>query len=205
MIKQVRCRCDAMVDVETPDSIDLDVGEGALARLADGESPQATCPRCGVAVRAELPLRVAMKSAGLDAVVLPESERLAAYRGKANAPAGVEVLLGYQELFERARCLRDGLTPLALEALKHAIEAKADESGPAEGDVVVLYNGLEGGSLAFHVLGLKPGEAGVIRVPRSAYDSIAEAAARQAGKEPYKTLGAGHYHGARKLELLESE
>ncbi len=205
MTRQVRCRCDAVVDVEVPDILDLDAGEGALALLAAGQSPQATCPRCGVAVRAELPLRVAMRSAGLDAAVLPESERLAAYRGKADAPAGVEVLLGYQELFERARCLRDGLNPLALEALKHAIEAKADESGPAEGEVVVLYNGMEGAALAFHVLGLKPGEAGVIRVPRSAYDSVAESAARQAGKEPYRTLKAGHYHGARKLELLASE
>jgi len=200
MMKQVQCRCEAMVDIDVPDALELEAA--ALARLAEGEAPAATCPRCGTVVRAELPLRV--RSAGLDVIVLPETERLAAYRGKVPVQAGTELLLGYQELFERARCLRDGLTPLALEALKHAIETKAAESGGTD-EIVALYNGLEGDALAFHVLGLKPGEAGVVRVPKGAYESVARDAVRLAAKEPYASLKAGSYHGSRKLGFLDAD
>ena len=117
-MKQIACRCDAIVDVDAPDIIDFDADPSYIPKLAAGDSPSANCPRCGAVVRAELPFRVVSKSRGLDLVVLPELERLSAYRGKADVGGTAEIVLGYQELFERARMVRDGLEPKAVEALK---------------------------------------------------------------------------------------
>ena len=57
-MKKIICRCDAEVEVDAPDLLDVDADPALLARLAGGDSPSATCPRCGAVVRAELPLRL---------------------------------------------------------------------------------------------------------------------------------------------------
>jgi hypothetical protein len=202
-MKKVTCRCDAVVEIDVPDIIDLDADPSGLARLADGDSPSAVCPRCGALVRAELPLRVKSATRGLDAVVLSDMERLSAYRGKADPSGSGEILLGYQELFERARILRDGFDPKAVEALKYVLQGKAEESEP-EADVSVFYNGLKDGSLEFHILGLKSGQAGVVKLPRTSYDRIASDIGSAVSKEPYKTIFSGRYKSIKKLGFLSS-
>lgn len=202
-MKQVQCRCDAMVDIDVPEPVNVDADPGLLSALAAGTALSAACPRCGATVRAELPVRLVSASRGVDAIVLPELERLAVYRGKEDAPGGSEILLGYQELFERARMLEAGLDPRAVESLKYLLYAKAEEA-QAAGDVVVLFNGGQGDSLTFHVVGLKEGEAGVVKIPRGAYDKAAAGLARTAQQDPYKTLFAGRYRSCRKLGFVSS-
>ncbi len=202
-MKQVQCRCEALVDIDVPEFIDLDAAGTILENLAKGESPSAICPRCGALVRAELPLRVSSASRGIDIAVISELQRLSVYRGKADVPGSSEILLGYQELFERSRILRDGLDPKAVEGLKYILHGKAEESGQAT-DISVLYNGKDDGTLVFHVLGLKEGEAGVIRIPASSYDKIVDDLPASMSKEPYKTIFSGRYKSFKKLGFLES-
>lgn len=201
-MKEVQCRCEAMVEVDVPEFIDLDA-QGMLSRLAVGESPSATCPRCGALVRAELPLSVRSASRRIDLTIMPETERLSVYRGKVSEPGGQEILLGYQELFERARMLRDGLDPRAVEGLKYFLQTKAEESEP-EADIAVLYNGLADGSLEFHITGLKSGQTGVVRLPHSAYQKIVPDTTTNSPKEPYKTILAGRYRSIKKLGFIAS-
>jgi len=202
-MKQVTCRCDGIVEIDVPEFIDIDADASSLARLADGDSPSAVCPRCGALVRAELPLRVSSASRNVDITVLSEMERLSVYRGKVDAPGSSEVLLGYQELFERARELRDGFDPRAIEGLKYFLQSKADESEP-EAEVGVLYNGLKDGSLEFHIIGLKSGQAGVVRLPRASYDKMESDLRSSAQKEPFKTIFSGRYRSIKKLGFLAS-
>lgn len=202
-MKKIICRCDAEVEVDAPDLLDLDADPALLARLAAGDSPSAVCPRCGAVVRAELPTRLRSVSRGVDIVVLPEMDRLAAYRGKADPAGSAEILLGYQELFERARMLRDGLDPSCVEALKYALQGKAEETEPSA-DISVFYNGLSGGSLEFHIMGLKSGQAGVVRMPRPSYDRIVGDLPSMAAKEPFKAILAGRYRSIKKLGFLSS-
>ncbi|PKL07477.1 MAG: hypothetical protein CVV51_13905 [Spirochaetae bacterium HGW-Spirochaetae-7] len=202
-MKQVRCRCDAMVDIDVPDKINLDSDASFLSLLADGKSLSAVCPRCGALVRAELPLHLSSASRGIDAIVLPEPDRLSVYRGKVDAPGTSEILLGYQELFERARTLRDGLDPRVVEALKYFLQSKADEAEP-EADTSVLYNGTMDGALEFHILGLKSGQTGVVKLPRSSYDKVEADMKTGIQKEPFKTLFSGRYHSIRKLGFMDS-
>lgn len=202
-MKQIRCRCDAVVDVDAPDIIDFDAAPSYVARLAAGDPPSAVCPRCGAIVRAELPLRVISGSRGLDLVVLPELDRLAAYRGKADAGGTAEIVLGYQELFERARILRDGLDARVVEALKYALQGKAEESEP-KAEVSVFFNGMKDGALEFHIIGLKSGQAGVVKLPRASYDKVAADIPSMSGKEPYRSIFGGRYRSIKKLGFLSS-
>jgi len=202
-MKKITCRCDAVVEIDAPDSIDLDADPAALSRLAAGGSPSAVCPRCGAVVRAELPVRVSSALHGVDLVVLPEMERLSVYRGKADSGGTAEIVLGYQELFERARVLRDGLDPRAVEALKYALQGKAEESEP-EADITVFYNGMHEGTLEFHILGLKSGQAGVVRLPRVSYDKVTADLPSSSAREPYKTIFSGRYRSIKKLGFLSS-
>jgi len=202
-MKKITCRCDAVLEIDAPDLIDLDVDSSMLSRLATGDSPSAICPRCGAVVRAELPLRVTGRSIGLDLVVLPEMERISTYRGKAD-PAGTgEILLGYQELFERARIVLEKLDANAVEALKYALQGKAEEAEP-DAEISVFYNGMNEGSLEFHILGLKSGQAGVLKLPRSSYDKLVADLPGSIAREPYKTIFSGRYRSIKKLGFLSS-
>lgn len=201
-MKEVQCRCEAMVEVDVPEFIDIDAN-GTLSKLAVGESPSAICPRCGALVRAELPLSVRSSSKNIDLIVMPEIDRLSVYRGKVSEPGTQEILLGYQELFERARMLRDGLDPRAVEGLKYFLQTKAEESEP-EADITVLYNGLADGSLEFHITGLKSGQTGVVRLPHSAYQKIVPDTTAKSPKEPYRSILAGRYRSIKKLGFIAS-
>ncbi len=202
-MKQVQCRCEALVEIEDIEYIDLDADKNILENLARGQSPSAICPRCGALIRAELPIVVRSTSRNIEIEVISELQRLSVYRGKTDAPGSAEILLGYQELFERARILRDGLDPKAVEGLKYVLHGKAEESGTTK-DITVLYNGREDTTLVFHVLGLKEGEAGVVRIPAASYDKIFIDLPNSMSKEPYKSIFSGRYKSFKKLGFLES-
>ena len=202
-MQKITCRCDTVVEIDAPDCIDLDSDPLSLHRMAEGDTPSAVCPRCGALLRAELPLAVQSKERGIDLVVLSEKERLSVYRGKADPKGSSEIVLGYKELFERAKALDDGLDPRAVEVMKYALQSKAEEAEP-DAETSVLYNGLKHDSLEFHILGLKSGQAGVIKLPRSSYDKVLVDLASTMSKEPMKTVFSGRYKSISKLGFLAS-
>ena len=202
-MQKIICRCDNVVEIDAPDYIDIDADPTTLHKIAEGDTPSAICPRCGALLRAELPLTVTSRAKGIDLVVLSEKERLSAYRGKADPNGSSEIVLGYKELFERAKALDDGLDPKAVEVMKYALQAKAEETEP-NAEISVLYNGLKDGSLEFHILGLKSGQAGVIKLPRSSYDKVLLDLPSTMSKEPMKTVFTGRYRSISKLGFLSS-
>ncbi len=202
-MKQATCRCEMVVDIDASDSIDLDSDNTTLSGLSEGKSPSAICPRCGAVVRAELPLHVVSASRGLDILVLSELERLSVYRGKTPDTGSSEILLGYQELFERARILRDGLDPKVLETLKYLLQGKAEEAEP-DAEITILYNGSSNGTLEFHVLGMKSGQTGVIKLQAATYTRSAQELKATEAKEPYASIFSGRYKSIKKLGFLES-
>lgn len=204
MMEKITCRCEASLEIDVPEFIDIDADSSAINRLASGDSPSVTCPRCGAVVRAELPLRVIAKSRGLDIVVLPEMERFSAYRGKADSAGTSEILLGYKELFERAIIIRDGLDARAVEMLKYAVLGKAEDADP-EAEISVFYNGFKEGFLEFHILGLKSGQAGVLKLPRTSYDKVLADMPSAINREPYKVIFTGRYRSVKKLRFLSSD
>jgi hypothetical protein len=201
-VKTITCHCSADVAIDVPDLLDIDADASLFGKLQDGSFLAVDCPHCGSTLRPELTVRFKSESRKLDAIVLPELERLSVYRGKADVPKGVEILVGYAELFERARILRDGLEPKTVEIIKYYLLGKAEEQEP-EADILVRFHGLVDGKLEFHILGMKSGETGIIRLPRASADKSAADSARQDPR--FKALFAGQYRSIRKLEFLEED
>jgi hypothetical protein len=201
-MKTIMCHCFATVDVDIPEIVDIDADSVLFRQLQDGSFLTVVCPQCGAALRPELTFRLKSASRNLDAIVLPELDRLTVYRGKADAPKGVEILVGYAELFERARILRDGLESKTVEIIKYYLQGKAEEQEP-EADILVLYHALVDGKLEFHIIGMKSGETGIIRLPRESADKSASEIAR---KDPrFKELFSGQYRSIRKLGFLAED
>jgi len=201
-VKTIICHCDTAIQLDVPDELDLDTDAASFSAMADGSFLSTVCKNCGATLRPELALRVKMASKGLDAFVVPELERLGVYRGKTDAPRGVEILVGYAELFERVRILRDGLNPMALEVVRYVLLGKAEESMP-DGEPSVRYHGLEGGKLGFHVLGSADGNTGVVALPRPAYDQVLADLSSTAKKAPFSEVFKGQYRSIKKLAFSE--
>jgi hypothetical protein len=190
------------MDIDVPELVDIDADPALFRQLQDGSFLTVVCPQCGSTLRPELTVRLKSASRNLDAIVLPELDRMAVYRGKADAPKGVEILVGYAELFERARILRDGLEARTVETIKYYLQGKAEEQEP-EADILVLYHALVDGKLEFHIIGMKSGETGIIRLPRESADKAAYDIAR---KDPrFKELFSGQYRSIRKLGFLDED
>lgn len=203
-MKTITCHCDTRIDIDLPDELDLDADAKSLRAMADGSFLTTVCKNCGASLRPELQLRVRMASKDLDAFVVPELERLTVYRGKTDAPRGVEILIGYAELFERVRILRDGLDPMAVEVVRYVLQGKAEEAMP-DGEPEVRYHGLEGGKLGFHVLGSPDGKTGVVALPRPAYDQVLADLSTTAKKAPFSEVFKGPYRSIKKLAFSEDE
>lgn len=201
-MKTITCHCSASVDIDVPELVDIDADPGLFRQLQDGSFLSIVCPQCGATLRPELTVRLKSASRNLDAIVLPELERLAVYRGKADAPKGVEILVGYAELFERARILRDGLEAKTVEIIKYFLLSKAEEQEP-DADILVLFHGLIPEKMEFHILGMKSGETGIIRLPR---ESAAKSASDIARQDPrFKKLFSSQYRSIRKLGFLAED
>jgi hypothetical protein len=190
------------VDIDIPDLIDIDKDAAMFGQLQDGSFLSVACPQCGATLRPELTVRLKSSKRNMDVIVVPELERLAAYREKLDVPRGVEVLVGYAELFERARILRDGLDARTIEIIKYYLTGRAEEQEP-EADIVVLYHGLDKGKLEFHILGMKSGETGILRLPRESADKSASDIAK--GDPRFKELFSSQYRSIRKLGFLAED
>lgn len=198
----ITCHCSASMEIDVPDLLDIDKDPLLFKQLQDGSFLTSVCSHCGATLRPELKVRIISTTRGLDVLVVPELDRLAVYRGKVDAPKGVEILVGYVELFERARILRDGLEAKTVEIIKYYLLSKAEEQEP-EADIVVLYHGLASEKLEFHILGMKSGETGIIQLPRASADKSASDIARQDSR--FKELFAGQYRSIRKLGFLAED
>jgi len=203
-VRSITCLCDKSFDAEVPESVDLDADPGLLVRLSEGEFMAFTCPHCGAKLKPEFAVRVKGSALPRDVWVVPELERLEFYAGKADLPAACEVLVGYPELFERARLLRDGIDPESAEILKFYLLGRAEEANP-EAELSVFYAGKEPGRLVYHLYGAREGETGVLKVPEETFRGIATDKKRKMGEETFRDIFKGPYRSVRALEALAEE
>jgi hypothetical protein len=202
-MRQVTCMCEAVFDADLPDEVDIDSAPGTMDEILRGEFLAVTCPSCGARLKPELRVRLASKKAKLDIVMLPEIDRMSLYLGKAGIPEGAEAVVGYAELFERAKILSEGLDPEAVEILKYFMIQKAEEQSP-EADISVAYAGKKDGKLSFHLSGLKEGQVAVLPVDPSTYAKTLADKPRSLREAPFDRLFKGPYRSIRMLEA-ESE
>ncbi len=198
-MRNVTCRCEKSFDAELPDEIDLDADEGTIDRILSGDFFAVSCPECGARLKPELRVRLISRKLSIDLTVLPELERISFYRGAVELPKGGQVLVGYDELYERARIIRDGLDAEAVEILKYYLAAKAVEQAP-EAEIAVSYAGKREGKLSFHVSGLREGQIAVLPVDEATYKKTLSEKARSIRSDPFDRIFAGAYRSIRALE-----
>lgn len=203
-MRDVTCRCERSFEAELPDEIDLDAEPARLDQILAGEFFSLTCPHCGERIKPELQVRFRSRKRGLDILVLPEMDRLGFYLGKIEAPKGAELLIGFAELYERARILTDGLDAEAVEIAKYWLRVQAEEKAPEGAMVTVAYAGLDGEDrLRFHVGGLRAdsAELAVLPLPRANYERILKDKSRSLREEPFDQIFRGSYRSVRALEI----
>jgi hypothetical protein len=203
-MRQVTCMCETVFDADLPEEVDVDANPGVLDEVLKGEFLAVRCPSCGTRLKPELRVRLLSAKSKLDLVVLPELERTSLYLGKAGIPEGAEALVGYAELFERARILSEGLDPETIEILKYLMVQKAEEQAP-DADISVAYAGKKDGKLSFHLSGLKEGQVAVLPVDPSTYAKTLADKPRSLREAPFDRIFKGPYRSIRMLESEEEE
>ncbi|HOX49691.1 MAG TPA: CpXC domain-containing protein [Spirochaetales bacterium] len=203
-MRKVVCMCENAFEADLPERVDLDAEPGRLDEILAGAFFKVACPSCGAVLKPELPVRLASRKRGLEVQVLPELDRLAFYLDRVQAPKEAEVLVGYAELYERARIVADGLDPLAVEIVKYYLALKAEEKAAEGAAVLISYAGREGASgaekLLFHVSGIKEGEVAVLHVGLDYYERTLAEKRKTLQSEPFDKLFAGRYKSIRALE-----
>jgi hypothetical protein len=200
-MRNVTCRCETNFQADLPEEVDLDSATSGLDDLLSGDFFSVTCPSCGSLLKPELRVRVISASRGLKADVLPETDRLAFYLGNLEIRKGDEVLVGYSELFERARILADDLDPEAVEIIKYYLRLKAEESAPENAEVQVRYHDSAEGRLNFHILGIRKDEVAILPVEEARYGRILADMAKTKKTEPFIRIFKGPYKSLRALDV----
>lgn len=198
-MRKVTCMCETTFDADLPEEIDLDEKTGVLGEILKGDFHAVDCPNCGARLKPELRVRLFSKKLGIDFVALPELERMSLYRGAIDLPKGAQALVGYPELFERARVLADGLDPDAIEILKYWLVQKAEEQAP-EAEISVAYSGKKGDKLVFHLSGLKEGQIAVLPIDPETYAKTFADKSRSIREAPFDRIFAGPYRSIRIFE-----
>ena len=209
-MRTVTCNCETSFEADLPDQIDLDHEPGRLDQILAGSFFQITCPNCGNTLKPELRVRLISAKAGIDLLVLPEMERLSFFLGEMEVPKGTELLIGYAELFERARIVVDGLDATAIEIVKYWLRLKAEENAPEAQEITVAYAGFQAAEaaktgprkLVFHISGIKEGEVAVLPVGEDYYGRILADKAKTLRAEPFVTMFKGPYRSIRMLESI---
>lgn len=206
-MRKVVCMCETSFEADLPEEIDLDAEPGRIGEILSGTFFQVSCPNCATILKPELSVRLVSRKRHLDIQVLPELERLSYHLGEAALPKGAELLIGYAELFERARIIADELDPSAIEIIKYYLRLKAEEGAPESADLSVSYAGFEedgkggkGQRLLFHIAGMREGEIAVLPIGRDYYDRIVREMPETMKKEPFTVIFAGPYRSIRALE-----
>lgn len=207
-MRRITCMCETNFEVDLPEEIDLDSEPWRLDQILDGSFFSVTCPSCGSIIKPEIDVGISSKKRGILLKVLPEIERLSFFLGETSVPKGMEVLIGYRELFERAKILSDELDPVVVEIIKYYLLLKAEDATPDALELSVSYEGLQapapaqvGTKLLFHIKGMKSDEVAVLPITHDYYERILKDKCVIARTEPFNRIFGGQYRSIHVLEL----
>jgi hypothetical protein len=193
MKRKIPCPCDNTFTVEVPEVIDLDARPEYLDEILSGSFMNFVCTSCGKKHKPEFPLTLLWPSHECSLEVLPERERFSFYRRKKEKKGETaETIIGYPEMADRLAVIRDGLLPIAVEALKYYLLIKAEETN-AEKEISAWYQNRGSDCLEFHLHGLREGEVAVMRIPMALYEKTAADFRQHPKTELFASLRSGSY------------
>jgi hypothetical protein len=177
--KTLTCYCEHTFEVEIPEYIDLEATPEIEEHILNGSFMTFTCTHCGKILKPEFPVHIVDAQRGIDIFMIPEAERQRYLSGKHEHPQTGRIVIGYRELVEKFVLMKHELDDRVIEIIKMYLLKKA---GGNEG-VTAYFHTLEDDKLVFHIHGLKKDEVGVVKVPRTFYQSTASELEAELEKE----------------------
>ena len=174
MKQKISCLCGSAFTVDVDEECDLDKNPELYRQIMNGTFLNFTCSECGKKHKPEFPLIVLWPQKKLRIEVLPELERGEFIRRKKDPPH-TETIIGYPELADRLAVIRDGLEPVAIEALKYFLLVRAEESYP-DLRISAWYHCIKSDSegngeyIEFHLHGIKADEVAISKIPWRLYE-----------------------------------
>ncbi|HUZ16870.1 MAG TPA: CpXC domain-containing protein [Spirochaetia bacterium] len=202
---KITCFCESELEIEVPESVDLSEDDALEERILSGAFLSFRCGQCGKILKPELPLSVRDSSRGMELFLVPELERGAYFMGKTSYAVSDAVhgriVIGYPELVEKLKIARSGLDDRVVELIKYLLGQKTDGSDTIQ----ILFHEGDAERLTFHILGLKEGEVGVSKVPRSFYERMEGELEARSADEPYRSIVEPPYVSINKMIIEVGE
>jgi len=192
-VRKITCPCDQVFSVDIPETVNLDSSEETIARIENGSFLSCVCPSCNSVLHTDLRTRFEWPSKKTNILLIPEMERIAFLSGNLETDPDAETVIGFAELADRVSALKDGLEPLAVEAVKYHLATKARSTSPSSQLTILYERKRENGDLEFHIHGLKTDEVAVTVIPPRVYDGIVKDIGEHPDGEPYASLRNGSY------------
>ncbi len=187
--KRIACFCENTFEADMPQTADLGADPDVEPLILTGEFMAVTCPACGKRLTPEFPFRLTGVPGFGELLLVPEADRVALARGRLSPPAETSgrLAVGFAELAEKLLIARAGLDDRVIEIMKYYLLTGGAAKDPAEseGDVTILYRGIEGDRHLFHIVGMREGEVGVARLGRDVYTRIAADVESRIAEEPF--------------------
>lgn len=185
---KISCYCDNEIEVEVPDAIDLAKHPEKEREILDGSFLSFRCSHCGKILKPEFPMHIVHKEKHLELFFLPELDRGAFSRGKAhytlNDSTRGRVVIGYPELVEKLKILRDNLDDRIIEIIKFYLLERADTPDT----VRAYYFAKTADAIELHVYGIREEEVGISKVPLHVYEQIAGELDQKATEDPFNSI-----------------
>lgn len=203
--RKIPCFCDNEIEVEFPETVDLEKNPEKEQEILDGSFMSFRCNSCGKTLKPEFEVRIVDASRKLEICLLPELERGAFARGKAKYTitdtTNGRVVIGYPELVEKIKLRNDGLDDRVIEVLKFYLLEKME----AEDTVRAYYFAKTIDSLEFHIYGAREDQVGISKVPLRIYEKIAVEIDEKRSQDPFRSILEPPYVSVQKTYREASE
>ncbi len=192
-MRKITCPCEQVFSVDIPEVVNLDTSSDTIEKIENGSFLACICPACNSVLHTDIRTRFEWPSKKTNLLLIPEIERLAFMSGNLETEADAQTVIGFAELSDRIAVLKEGLDPLAIEAVKYHLAVKAGTASPEARLTILFEKKRENGDLEFHIHGLKADEVAITVIPPRIYDNLINDIASHPDTEPYTSLCNGTY------------
>ena len=184
----IPCLCGKPSEFEYDETAVLD--KKTEDDIISGSFMTSECKNCGTTLKPDFSVRFTNKDKKIDILYIPEKDRDDYLRGKSSYiyKKPERAVIGYHELAEKIKVMRENLNDMVIECVKYYILSKIENDNKPENEVMIYFNSIQDNKLIFEIHGLHPDEIGLLPIERSFYDLNAEKLDEHLAEEPFKTF-----------------
>ncbi len=200
-MRKITCYCDREFDIPFKEVVDIDQAPEILEQIENAAFQKYTCPYCGAQIKKEFRTRFLWPSRQTTVLYIPENERIAFYNRNVLVEPGDSVVIGFPELLDRMRVIREGFDPLTVEAVKFHLLDKARQTYPGCERMAVFRKTDENGALVFYLYGAGNEEVAMTAVPFALYEKVKNESGTECDSELFSALQNGAYTSVQNISF----